>query len=92
MTASAGRAARSAYISTSITVGVPIPVMAAARRIKPTLPAAIPYGSVTPRQRSHLSTRKQPGPALFHWRDIPTGTLCPCCNSPICIGQQPARS
>lgn len=67
MTASAGRAARSAYISTSITVGVPIPVMAAARRIKPTLPAAIPYGSLTPRQRSHLSTRKQPRPALFHW-------------------------
>lgn len=57
-----------------------------------TLPAAIPYGSLTPRQRFHLSTRKQPGPALFHWRDIPTGTLCPCCNSPICIGQQPARS
>lgn len=92
MTASAGRAARSAYISTSITVGVPIPVMTAARRLKPTLPAAIPYGSLTPRQRSHLSTQKQPGPALFHWRDIPTGTLCPCCNSPICIGQQPARS
>lgn len=48
MTASAGRAARSAYISTSITIGVPIPVMAAARRIKPTLPASIPYGSLTP--------------------------------------------
>lgn len=41
--------------------------MAAARRIKPTLPAAIPYGSLTPRQRCHLSTRKQPGLALFHW-------------------------
>src|SRR5207249_10864235 len=38
MTASARRAARSAGISTSITTGVPIRVLTAARRIKPTSP------------------------------------------------------
>jgi putative transposase len=38
MTASARRAARSADISTSITAGVPIRVLTAARRIKPTSP------------------------------------------------------